>query len=1051
MQWRLSYDLGTNSIGWVALQIDDKGEAIQIVDLGVCCFPDGREPAAEGRIGDPLNAGRREDRGARKQRDRTKKRIKEVSQILEEFSLIPEKDNNKDFHNINPYEARALAVDDICDDHILGRALLNLAYHRGFKSNRKDENDKEATERLNHIQNLKESLSNQTLGEYLWEKYQENPKKGIRFRGDDEIFPDRSMIFAEFQKIKEKQQEKHPKMFWEKIEDAIFFQRPLKPQERGLCTHLWQQGEVRVHAGLPSAERFRIYSEVNNLRWKDNMQNFHPLSEEQRQAISDKLLTTASDVKFSTLLNLKKGKQKYFPEAIGFNLEGNENNREKIGAAPVLSKLIKIQTFNKLDPAQQDACVEELYQQTNKEELHHDLKALGFNEEEIAELEKIKLPSKLTNLSAKFMRIAYPLLKDTAALYHDIVPKVGDILGIPLHHSNKNDGVVYDILPYYGKILPASVAFGDGQSADPEKHYGRIANPTVHVALNQLRKLTNKLTQRFGLPSQIVVEVSRELKLTREARKNIQKMQKQAAKTKERLGNIAQEFNISKLSGQDYKKFLLWEELGDDQFDRRCPFSGRVISASMLFNGEVQIEHILPHGRTLDDSMNNKTLAVREANMFKKQLTPFEAFGHDQAVHLSKPGSSDYSWQAILRRIKNLPKKKVWRFGENAMEEFMKGKGDDFLASQATDNAYIARIAREYLGKLVGTKNVWTIKGILTEKIRGQWQLNGLLHDNGYNKKNRNDHRHHAIDAFVVGMTTRSLIQKITREINQNTNDQEIYGTYKDNKGKTITKLPPLDNELAIQLREKLDDITIHYKPDHGRNGKFFNETAYGFVREQGLDPEYPEHNLVTRKPIESLTPTMVKYIRDIHIRNEFEEFKNYPPNIGKDHKQLLVEFSKFTGIKSVRILDKNQSVKPINSAKYKGYAASNYAYVDIWQIPKKRGGKYAKGEYEYQGVFVSYYDAMDDDIYYRKSNEIKPHPAAKFMMRLFKDDMVEFEGEIYKVFGYSASQNKIDIAPQYLSLKNRKQNFNSINVLMAKGLKKLHVKIDGTIKGRKT
>lgn len=1049
MAWRLSYDLGTNSIGWCALEVSE-GEAVSVLDMGVRIFPDGREPAGEGRIGDPLNMARRDARGMRRQRDRTQKRMREVARVLEEFGLMPPKEKSQAFHAINPYEARSTAATENCDAYTLGRALFHLAGHRGFKSNRKEEKDKEATMRLKQIAELREKLGPQTLGQYLWDKYKEEPKKGkaIRFRGDDDLFPDRAMMAAEFLQIKSVQQNQYHADFWEKIEDSLFFQRPLKAQERGLCTHLWAQGEKRAHSGLPSAERFRIYGEVNNLKWIDGEQNFHDLSEKQRHAIAEKLLTTASDVKFSTLLTLKEGKQPLFPHAIRFNLETEA--RDKIGAAPVLSKLTKIEAFNTLRFEQQDELVEKLYETTDEKTLYDYLAHLGFDEESREALEKIKLPSKVGNLSAKFMRTAWPLLKESGETYDVIAPKAGEILGIYIHHSDKRDGEVVDRLPYYGAILRASVVGGDTKidaEKNPEGHYGRIANPTVHVALNQLRKLTNKLVERFGLPEQIVVEVARELKLTREARKNITKAQKQAADTKKRM---EKQFEVSgdDIRGQDYLKFRLWEELGDDQFDRSCPFSGRNISAGMLMSGEAQIEHILPYSRTLDDSFANKTLAVREANMFKGQKTPFEAFGHNQATHLSDDiGKSDYSWAAIQMRIQNLPKNKAWRFGEKAMEKYMEGAGDDFLARQATDNAYIARISRQYLAKLVGDHNVWTIKGALTEKIRWQWKLNGLLHDDGFDKKNRSDHRHHAIDAFVVGMTTRSLMQKITREVNakNQTKDGDFYGTYKDNKGRTLSKLPALNPNLAEQLKEKLDNIIISYKPDHGRNGKFFNETAYGFVKDKGRDFEYKDYNLVVRKPIESLTEKMVKYIRDPHIRGEFEEFKNYPPNSNKAHKDLLIEFSKLTGIKKLRILEKNQSVKPITSAPYKGYAASNYAYVDIWQIPKKKGGKYVKGEYEYKGEFVSFYDAMDDDIFHKKSN--RPHPAAKFIMRLFKDDMVELEGEIYKVFGYAGLLNKIDLGPQYLSQKNRKQTKISVNVLINKGLKKLNIDVDGTIK----
>lgn len=1026
MDWRLSFDLGTNSLGWAALEIKDR-EPVSILDMGVRIFPDGREPAAEGRVGDPLNLARREARSTRKIRYRKDVRHKEVANILAQNGLIPAKnEDNKAFHRINPYEARYKAAHDLCTPEVLGRALLNISFHRGFKSNRKDADAKDSSKRLKEIEQLRETLGKQTLGEYLWEESKGKIAPKFRFRGDKNIFPDRAMLEDEFHKIKEAQsQNTHLNTeFWQAVKDAIFFQRPLKPQERGLCTYLYQQKEPRAFKAQPSAERYRIWSEINNLKWIDSNLNMHELSDKQRNAIAQKLLTTASDVKFSTLLTLKEGKQKLFEDAQSFNLESE--HRDKINAAPVLSKVNKIISFTGLSDEEQDDIILLLIEEADENKLISQLTQKGFTSDDIEQLLKIKLPSGVVSLSAKFIRAITPILIKEPITYDKAVPLAGKELGLTLHHSQFYTGEVYDELPYYGAVLTASVVGASYNLSDPDEiRFGRIANPTVHVALNQLRRVVNALVARFGRPSEIVVEIARELKQTREARDNIMKIQKVNLETKKRCDAIMKDAgcNPDNASGQDYKKFRLWEELGKDQVDRRCPFSGKQISQKMLFTGAVQIEHILPYKRTLDNSFNNLTLAIREANMFKGDKTPYEAFGNDQAVAFSEEGKSDWSWAAIKKRVSHLPLAKQNRFSDDSMDDFMAGAGSEFLVRQATDNAYIARISKQYLSYLIDPNKVWTVKGALTEKIRGQWFLNNMLSDDGFNKKNRTDHRHHAIDAFVLGMTDRRFMQKVTALVNKN-------------DGKLTSPLPPLDENLRIQLEDKLQNMIISYKPDHGLNGKFYNETAYGFVRDVGRDNEYADYNLVYRKSIESLTAKMVTHIRDVHIRNDILAYIDEPQNSNKKLADILAEYSQNTGIKKLRILEKNDSVKPIQSADYKGYSAAGYAYVDIWQIPKK-GGKF-----EYKGMFISFYDAMQkDDL---NISRPKPHPAAKYIMRLFKDDMVELEGEIYKVFGYSASQNKIDIEQQYISQKSRKQKFKSINQLIPKGLKKLNITPDG-------
>ena len=48
----------------------------------------------------------------------------------------------------------------------------------------------------------------------------------------------------------------------------------------------------------------------------------------------------------------------------------------------------------------------------------------------------------------------------------------------------------------------------------------------------------------------------------------------------------------------------------------------------------------------------------------------------------------------------------------------------------------------------------------MTALIRNYLGLNTLISND--KNKNRNDHRHHAVDAFVVAVTSRSLLQKIS-------------------------------------------------------------------------------------------------------------------------------------------------------------------------------------------------------------------------------------------------------------------------------------------------
>lgn len=80
-----SFDIGTNSIGWAVLVLNDDGEPTKIVEAGTRIFSDGREP----KSGNSLAEGRRLARAMSRRRDRYKRRRKATLRTLVEYGLMP--------------------------------------------------------------------------------------------------------------------------------------------------------------------------------------------------------------------------------------------------------------------------------------------------------------------------------------------------------------------------------------------------------------------------------------------------------------------------------------------------------------------------------------------------------------------------------------------------------------------------------------------------------------------------------------------------------------------------------------------------------------------------------------------------------------------------------------------------------------------------------------------------------------------------------------------------------------------------------------------------
>src|SRR5690606_41887576 len=72
-------------------------------------------------------------------------------------------------------------------------------------------------------------------------------------------------------------------------------------------------------------------------------------------------------------------------------------------------------------------------------------------------------------------------------------------------------------LPKYQEVLGRRIPPGSEEPDDPyDVRKGRITNPTVHIGLNQLRRVLNALVRRHGKPDQIAIELARDLKVNEE-------------------------------------------------------------------------------------------------------------------------------------------------------------------------------------------------------------------------------------------------------------------------------------------------------------------------------------------------------------------------------------------------------------------------------------------------------------------------------------------------------------------------------------------------------
>ena len=128
MKYRLGLDLGTSSLGWCCLGIENEDNR-KILDMGVRIFPDGRNDKTK----DPLCVARREARTSRTRLRRFKQRQAQLIADLQSIGLLPEdKHAFKELEKLNPYELRAEAIKTKLEPFKLGRAISQLNKRRGL-------------------------------------------------------------------------------------------------------------------------------------------------------------------------------------------------------------------------------------------------------------------------------------------------------------------------------------------------------------------------------------------------------------------------------------------------------------------------------------------------------------------------------------------------------------------------------------------------------------------------------------------------------------------------------------------------------------------------------------------------------------------------------------------------------------------------------------------------------------------------------------------------------------------------------------------------------
>ena len=859
---KVGLDIGVASIGWCVLS--EQGKELTILGMGSRVIPLDKESKDQFSKGEKqtLNANRTLLRSMRKCNFRYKLRREWLRESLPP-AMLPSADLFL-LKAIDLYSLRAKAANQQVTLPELGRILFHINQKRGYKSSRKSKSDKdESSEYLKSISQLEAEIGARTVGEYFYEQLKGNP----RFEIKKKILT-RARYIQEFEQIWNTQAQYHSilsdALKFRIRDEIIFFQRNLKSQKHliGGCqfeqrTYKKDGKEVTEPVKVcpissPLFQEFKLWQIINNLEIQEILsRKKHILNEDERFSLFD-LFQNKQKVSGNDVLKALKLSRDTHKTNLRKDVPGNTTRvsiKAKLQDAKVAPKAIdSILAFDHLGILEQQPLFKLwhiLYSvDTPIDAANAIQKHFGLDEPRAAVILETELKDGFGALSSKAIKKILPFLKKGLS-YADACSQVG------YNHSDsltKEGNQSRDLLPAQALQLIGK---------------GELRNPAVEKILNQVIHLMKDLTNEYGTPNQITIELARELRQNAEQRnRTLKKIDEQERRNDRIRTELQQEpfFAGKRVSMRDIEKYKLAEE-----FTFRSPYrpEGPQISIKELFS-VYEIEHIIPRARMFDDSFINKTIAHVTDNREKDNDTAFDFMASKRSDSLeayrsfllarskAKDGISRAKFERLLMSKEDIP--------------------SDFVNRQLKETQFITREARKIL--LQVCRDVHVTTGSITSVLRHVWGYDHVIHNlhlpnykaNGLTEvftvkedhqdrqiekirdwDKRNDHRHHAVDALVVACTTAKHIKNLNDlnkdfELHQNAESESVWKglrkrfpapfTHKlvsDYVSKILISYKP-GRRLASKSKNKIGDFRIgkaHTIP----RGRLHEESLYGRIK----------------------------------------------------------------------------------------------------------------------------------------------------------------------------------------------------------------------------
>lgn len=833
----LGLDIGTTSLGYCLVERDADRSFGKFIRTGVRKFPE----ALAGKDKKPKNVTRREMRLRRRQLNHKDIRRKLICELLHGADILPSrrpplhrKGDNKGTAPNHIYQSRKKALSKPMEVIELGQILRHLAQRTGFAGSPKtsmDGMDSEATKKKSkaalskqekdeqeakaEIKALQAKLNGRTVGEFL---------AGQPTQRRHHIH--QNMIRYEIDKILRVQKQFHPNLltdeFCKSLQEIMFYRRPIFWRWKSLGKCRYEPDSPLLMKSDWRAQQYNLLQRIGDIRLVSG--NQRSLDDEERNILRARMMSSPT-IKFDEMRMALKSywERNGTPLDSKFNFETGADKKEALqgNATEALLRRVFKQSWDNHPHA--DEIRRDIGWQ--KWDIHYAKVLKGYREKHKGQRVEIRNYAQIEEAKKAFIESAklnWGATEDQARAlakasladgWMRLSEKVIDQMLPEMEAWHRWDEVLKRLYPPQENEGMSELP--SHQSALPDAR-----NPVVIRCLNETRKVINNLIRIYGKPDYIRIEVARDIKLVGKKKAAALKKNKDRKKARSDARKWLKANNFA-ASNWNILKHMLWVES-----NHRCIYSGCSICAEALFvEGKFQIEHIMPRARSRDDSFNNLLLCREDYNKRKGNRTPYEAFGNSD------------EWEAMVQRLQraDLPPEKQKRF----LRQHYKGieGGEDRALSQLSDTAYAATLIRDFVAQLypgrpvewaVGSPpRVQVLNGQITSQLGRAWgvyrEFNKVFIDVGSNRKVTDDHRHHALDAIIVALTTPGLVNHLSSRYNDLSRQGKSYEEVMENLN-LRRPWPSFHEDVADTLRK----IVVSYRTDGKVNGALTEDTYLG-------------------------------------------------------------------------------------------------------------------------------------------------------------------------------------------------------------------------------